>query len=373
MIAYALLTILLYSVIVFAIYGVFVRKYEQISVIESQGKIHFLFIPFFSLIFALFYFILTEMSGKVGKWGGDLANYYYKLENNLPTSEGLDFLYGLLRNINFSFVDFLFFTTFVCTLLALSSFRKCSNVTPVAILFFLCTDFVFLTFAQLKQCYACAFACLFFSDIMEKSLRLKNVRCFFWAVLASSFHTTGYILFPILILMNVLEKKKNSFILIMFIFICLLFVAKPLLIIFSGLSQSVLPVVSLKIAQYFIEENSIAEGGSALTFIKGAPFYFITLWAFVRKKNYSDIISNYDGFLFVSVIGSVLYLFSIESYWMFRFTAIFYFPMAVFWGKLFELEQNLFDRYFLAFLVFATAVIVRFRHIILMYLNYGGY
>lgn len=372
MIENALLTSLLYFTIVFLM--IFTCHYIEGFTTKSalaKGKISFFEIILYSALFSLFNFCLTNISLQNGKWTGDRGNYLYSFIVDRSNSVGLDILYGIAHFYSFDFYDVLYTTTFICCVLFFVAYKKMEHTSALALLFFLSTDVVFLTFAQLKQCYAIGFSFLFFAFMLQE--RKNDVICLILAILSACFHTTGFILILLYFIVRKIDSNGKNFKYVLMSTILVLLFMKPVLQGIADLFSGIIPSLSSRILKYFFVESSSSTDGSWLTFVKGCPYYVVTFFSLVRRKELSKEYANYDKFVFLSMIGSFLYLLSIVSYWMFRFTSLFYMPIAVLFGMIASKERDPVTRFILITIVIGTLIIVRVRHIILTYVNYGGY
>ncbi|SMG16999.1 EpsG family protein [Fibrobacter sp. UWB13] len=364
-------TILLYFFVVVLIYSYTKMKYVNTTVF-AYPLIRFsnFDIILFSLIFTFYNIFCTNLSGGINGLGGDRLNYFVSFVNHRVEMPGLELIFNAARFLHVDFLYVLYATTFICCTITFYGLKKTKNFSLFVLFFLLVTDYFSLTFAQLKQCYTNAFCILFFANILKESSVQRDVACVLYALSASLFHTTGFILFPIFLAMKLIEKKVVSLRFILFLMLLMLLFFKHILIFLVSFSSSFIPVLSAKIIHYFFEEYT--GYGSFLTFIKGIPFYFITCYGLMKKNNFEKIIPYYHQYLFLSIIGSCLYLFSIVSYWMFRFTALFYVPIGIFFYLLIRYEKNEVDRYFAILFVLGTSIIVKLRHDIIYYINYGA-
>jgi hypothetical protein len=330
-------------------------------------------IVIFSVSLSLYNVFCTHLSDHFNAWDkGDRANYLYSFLNDRSNSTGLDFLFNVAHLFDLEFVHFLYITTFLCAALTFWGLRQYKNLSLLSLFFFFSTDYFFMTFSQLKQCYTNAFSVLFFSVLFSEKNALRDVACLCLALLASLFHVTGYILFPIFIAFRIIESNSKNFRKVLFCFVFIISMFKPVLLFITNATSNILPYLSTKIALYFFDDAINMNDGSYMTFVKGCPFYFVTVIGLLRRRYLSKIIPFYDNYLLISIAASFLYALSIYSYWMFRFTSLFYLPVGVFFCLILRFERNLLDRFFTIFFIFVPTLVVRIRHIILSYINFGG-
>ena len=326
----------------------------------------------FSALFTALNYFCTNISLKKGIWEGDRGNYLYSFGTGRSNSMGLDFLYSVAHSLSFDFITLLYLTTFLCCILFFFALKKTKYFSTYSLIFLFSTDLIFLTFAQLKQCYTVGFSCVFFAYMLKNKQERNDLICLLLAFLASCFHVTGYLLFPIYFAIRFIEVSKNKFNVVLLVMLLILGTFGYVLKFMASIFSDLLPVISAKITTYFLEEE-IYSDGSWLTFIKGVPFYAVVLFAYLRRGAFSKIISDYDKYLFLSTIGALLYLMSIQSYWMFRFTALFYLPFALLFGVIMRNERDSISKWLLFLVVIGSLIVMRVRHILLVYIVHGGY
>lgn len=328
---------------------------------------------FFSLLFTCYNIYVTTIGEHYGKWQGDRGNYLYSFFYGRENSVGLDLIFQLAHYFSIDFIPLLYIISFVCCILYFVGFRKIKDQTISALVFFLSTDAIFLTFAQLKQCFSNAFGGIFFALMLdERQSKWNDLICLVLAFSASAFHSTGLILFLFFILFKLMDLSKINVRLVFVIALFCMFFYEPVLFFVAKVTSNI-PMLSSKITSYFVEKPMQGNDGSWMTFVKGFPFYIVVFYALYSRKNFLFEIKKFDKYLLISFVGAILYLFSIQSYWMFRFTSLFYLPIGVFLGLLIKRESDGFVKYLIAFLVVGGLVIVNVRNIILSYINSGGY
>jgi hypothetical protein len=156
-------------------------------------------IIFFSLIFTFYNIFCTSLSGGINGLSGDRFSYFFSFVYEREQTPGLEFIFNIARLFQVDFIYVLYATTFICCALTFYGLKKTRNFSLLVLFFLLCTDYFANTFAQLKQCYTNAFSIIFFALLLREKNKQQNTICIFIALLASMFHTTGFILFPIFI------------------------------------------------------------------------------------------------------------------------------------------------------------------------------
>ena len=165
-------------------------------------------------------------------------------------------------------------------------------------------------------------------------------------------------------------------------------------ILCSEILSPLVPDIAAKMKGYFTTSSHEA-GASPLAFIKGTPFYAVLIFGVLKRDKFIEKIENYDLYLFLSAWAAGMYFCMTYSYWMYRATAFFYVPVAIFCGKLRE-QINSADRKMLCgqlsgkknilhdpfncnesimfdISIYFTMFVILLRWIILIYRNYGGF
>lgn len=332
--------------------------YKNISVIA---------IILFSILFVFLNVYCTESSNEMG---GDRGNYFYGFIYGRKDSLGLNFVFNIVKIFTDDFHVVLYLTTFICCMLTFFAYRNINEAEVNALVFLFLTDFLFTTFVNLKQCYSNAFASLFFCLIVRERTYGRDILCLVLAVLASLFHPTGVILWPILIYFWIIPKGGKNISLYLFLIFCGALFAPQICMILAHIVAIPLPELSKKIVMYFGAENARVDGISRFSFIKGFPYYVLLASGIYKRRHLLYKEKNYDKYLFLTSVGTVLYAMSVHSYWMSRFTTMFYLPMGVFYSIIvrnFNGKKKQFFKIILAGSMFILIV----RYIFLIYTNYG--
>ena len=321
-----LLVSIVYLFIIFIVFALSYNKKEKII------KLNYKKILLFSLMFTILSFIVIKFSTTLH---GDRYNYYIEFLGYRSTSSGLTFIFDLIKRINGNFFVLGYFITFTCTFILFLSLKINIIKSKETILFVLFTDIIFFTFSVYKQCYTNMFSALFFAVLFNKKIKYKNIICIALIALCCAFHSTGYILIPIYILMVLYQNKKMKIapsILIVLIFIVF---QQNILQMLSNTFINIIPQISNKIQEYFYTE------------------------AF--------------QVLLLSIIGSTSYLFSIFSYWMYRFTLLFYLPTAMLFSVIIDNETNGKNRWLFKYSIYGFELLILIRWVILMYTRVKGF
>ena len=305
---------------------------------------------------------------------GDRLIYSLNFQGLRDTpSFGLELIIRFLKVFTNNPTSLFYFSTFVTLLITFFAFNVCSDTTPYAYLFLFSTQYVFNTFSVLKQSYTNSFAVLCIVSFLEgrrnKAYYLLGVASLFFSIL---FHHTGYFLIPICVILC-LKKTKLSVsvysILMLFLFLYLDTVA----VYIARMLNSVIPVLAEKITQYLGDNSTNEIVNEGLTYVKGLPFYMISVIGFIKRRSCINKINNYDNYLLLSIMLSFCYLTTIYNGWLYRFAYFFYLPVGVFFSLLlnsFKIKNN---RIIVGFGIVGVALFLTFRFVVLMFINNGGF
>lgn len=319
-----------------------------------------------SLLFALYNFICTSLSGPVH---GDRYHYLYEFMGYRKTSVGLTYMFDFAKlfssNINFLYC----LTTFICSFVTLYSFFNDKYANKYSLMFLLSTDFIFFSFYALKQCYVCAIASFIFYLINNSSCKWKYMISVILIYIACLFHSTGFILIPFFIILLMYKRKKINPLLIITVLSLFLLFSNAFLAIFLKYFSEFFPTVANKINEYFYSEGVYTE--SLFSFIKGFPFYAATIFGLFKYKRYSNY-KDYDKILILSFCGAFAYFISFMSYWMYRITALVYLPMSLLVGIIIINDKNEKNRllYFLCCIIIEVLILFRW---LFMIFSTGGF
>ena len=325
-----------------------------------------------TILFTLYNVLVTMQGIKTDNITGDRLIYSMNFAGLAEAgSLGLVLLIKFIRLFTDNSEWLFYGTTFICVMITFISFRKVEDTTSNAVLFLVLTQWVFCTIVNLKQCYSVAFSTIFFVFALKRN-SIKNVLgCLVSILMAILFHPTGYILLIVYPCMLFAKSNRSvNTILVLCIFIFIFFI--PIAQISIKLTRVIAPSLSDKLYQYF-GSGDISFADNAISFVKGLPFYYITVIGFLRRKKLSVIVKNYNKYLVLSIFASLVYLLSIYNEWLFRLIYLFYFPIAIFWGQLFKYNINKLSKVIDCVIVLGGLAVVLYRYIMLMYINYGGF
>lgn len=325
----------------------------------------------YALLFTLYNVFCTESSA-FSMAGGDRTNYAYDFTygTTRSLSTGLSVVYDIVRLCGGNIETVFYVSTFVCCALTFWAYRLSDDASAPVIPLLLCSEFVFFTFTALKQCYACAFASLFFVLMMRPRTVANTGAALLLVVLACLFHTAGFVLVPLFFLLLVREKKDMSFLIIGVCLVGVIFFLPWIATLLESIVQPFLPTLAGKIRYYFDVLNSEPNGGSSFTFLKWIPFYFITAWGFFRRRVFRPLIAHYDAYLVISCVASAAALCSFTSYWFYRFLYLFFLPVFIFYNLM---AAQCEDRRGPDILVYGGLGFLLLRFLVQIYVYYGGF
>lgn len=334
---------------------------------KNGKKISLTKIIIISVLFTLYNVLCTYFSIRTV---GDRANYAYEFMGYRATSVGLSFVFNIIKIFTMDVRILYYAITFFCCFITFFCCFRDKDTNKYALYFLLATDFVFFTFVALKQCFVCAFATLIYYIINNSKSRFKYVICALLIYISCLFHSTGFILIPIVILLFIYDKKRINLPILFFSVMLLLVFFNPLLSLLSSFLGRYVPALSGKINDYFYTTGLYTE--SKLVFVKGLPFYLISIIATVKRKIFSKDIKNYDKLVFMSYVGSISYFISIVSYWMYRITNLFYFPISVLFGIIMKNENNPKNKLLYFVIIFGSEFLILLRWLFLEFMQ-GGF
>ena len=374
-----IISITCYLITVLLAYFIVVTRYKKVYIgqkesveqgnTDYQRKMTFIMILSIAVLFTLYNVIVTKLNPTVASDRRNYALNFYGYRAS--PSAGLSFIINVVRRFSNNVESLYYVCTFIPVLITLIAYRVCKEAMPKALLFLLSTQYIFHTFAGLKQCYANAFAtlCIVFA------MRNKSVKDTVYSILSIIasiwFHHTGYFLIPVYIMIR-LRKNRKSLLLFYLVMAVLVVFLEPILIRVSSLLSPFASIVSNKINEYFGDAASIqADGG--LTIVKGIPFYIITIVGLIKRRQLINVVENYDNYLFVSSIVSFAYIATIYNGWVYRLSYFFYFPVGVFYGILINNISNTGNRRIIGMFTLGLSFLLTIRFLVLTYMNYGGF
>lgn len=322
-----------------------------------------------ALLFSLYNYVITT---EAGMYGGDRTNYLANyLGYRSSESSALNAIMSFSRSLGLDYNIFLCLVTFINTAITLTAYRLSKDANPYAFYLLCLTQYFFISLTAIKQVFAFSLATVFFVLVTEYNTMRSRVTCIIIAIVASLFHTTGFILFPLFIVLTRKIKIKGVLIFFSLLVLFMLFFGQIIRII-QKIVSPVIPSFGNKLQQYFADTGSSVEGGG-IHYIKGLPFYFIVGFGILARKRLVQLIDNYDKYLIIAGTGATLFAVSYYSYWFMRFIYLFIFSSVVFWTKISKKISNFNDRVLANFVVQGGFAVITFRLLYLVYSIYGGF
>lgn len=319
----------------------------------------------FSLLCMSYNIYVTETSTMMG---GDRTNYQYTYEyERINESIGLTLLMNIGRMYEIPFFSLLYFSTFFSMLMVFLAYRHSREATPYALLLFFLSFYLNESLTAMKQCYAMGCSTLLFSLLLQKHTILKDVLSIMLIIVACAFHSTGFILIPLYVVLRI-NSKYISIGKVLPILILVVMLFMPMMRFIGSLTGDVFSMLAGKADQYF-GSGEAAESGLLVT-LKGLPFYYISAIAIKYRKRLANKIPDFNKYLLLSLMGSLFYLLSFYDVWMSRFEYSFSFIILVFWAKVLDFVQ---DKITHKIVVMSLLVFFTYRHLILIYINFGGF
>lgn len=323
-----------------------------------------------SLLCSLYNYYVTETSVVTG---GDRLNYIANFTGiRKSPSAGLGLVIQLIHFFNGSVETLYYFTTFMCMFVTLLAYRNSKVAKPKDLLLLFLSQYVVTTFTALKQSYTSAFATLFFVLLLEGKGKRKDCICIILITLAILFHPTGFVLVPIYFVIKC-HKNKKDIILFFFVMLPIGLFFEPLMLFLAEMIYPMVPSLAEKIISYLGESRERFPDSSMFAFVKGVPYYFITLLGLVKRDKLLYRIRNYDNYLICIGTASFLYIMSIYNQWLSRFIYLFSFVAFVFFGLIVDTVAYKANRIVFNFFVCGGVAAVTYRFLILVYAISGGF
>ncbi|MBQ3461190.1 MAG: EpsG family protein [Solobacterium sp.] len=344
--------------------------YDIRSGLYAKKKLSIVAVICIAGLFTLYNVFVTSTSVVMGS---DRLNYVANF-NGLRTSPSISlmFLMHIIHRVNGSIETLFYFTTFFCVFLTLIAYRRSKDATPLSFVLLCVTQYFLITLTAIKQSYTSAFAVLFFVLILEYKSKKASFLAIACIILACLFHTTGYVLIPLYIMVKSPKNRYNLFI-YGIVLLILVFAFEPAMLALARIVTPIIPRLGGQLTAYFSDTSGNASDGIAISFIKGLPYYFITIYAVFKRNTLKDRINNYDNYLLVIATGSFLYFVSIYSGWLSRFVHLFSFVSFVFFGLLMKEVRIPSNRTIYKGFMFVSLAIETYRFLYLVYALWGGF
>lgn len=325
----------------------------------------------FSIVIVLYQIVF--MSVKTN-FGGDRGNYYVDFIYGRETGFALFDLYlKTIKHLTSSFSLVISITVFIVCFLSIYGLSLSKYFNGDALLFTLCTSFVFDSSINLKQGFVWAFTSLFVVITIEKKFKYKEILLFCLVFLSCGFHVTGYLLIILYFVLQ-LDLSKNNRVFFLFIGLILAFIfLNPILSLLSTVLKNIFPIVSERINFYLQDEDTNAQSSLLLAAVKGIPYYLLTVYGVLFRKNGKNKFEHYDDYLLIAAIGSILRLTSLYSYWYSRFVALFFVPYSILFSMVTASCGTKTNRKIIVLSILLPLLFITIRYVFIVYIVHGGF
>lgn len=367
----AVISVSFYLLIIFFVYFLASVSEKVVLKIGQKRLAHNKYNSFF--IFAsislcvLYDLYVTETSINMG---GDRTNYLYEFNNGRGIlTLGLQKVMDWFRVFSNDFTMFILLICCICVGLTLFAYRISSDSTPIVILLIFSSQYLFSIFVNFKQCFANAFAAIFFAVLFSKKRRKRDLLCIGIIILACLFHEASIILLPIYLMCRGKEIKHLEIWFILFI-IVMLFLDKFALL-GANIVSPFAPGIASKINLYFTNISEVES--RIIILLKGIPYYVI-LWIAIRRRNQIiEKINYYDEYVLITMVMVFLQVGALWSYWLPRAQYFLYLPVFILFGQIMDKTDETKSNIVIKLLVCGSVLFFSLRDLILMYIRYGGF
>jgi transmembrane protein EpsG len=280
--------------------------------------------------------------------------YYGSLETIISSKTEVGFL---LLNMAIDYLTddpyWLFLSiALIITFINLYTATKISNRYGLIIFLYLISIYFFQSTYLLRQALAVSFANL----ALLAYLKDLKIRYFLLSIVASTFHATAIILFPIFFIFKKTKNAKS--------YLNIIVVTVVVFFLFGSVFNTILSTTPY-IGQYINSENfNLSQGGGTLTVIfKGLPFYFLTIIALVKRKSLKQIMFKADFYIICSVFYSISWLLSYNMYWFFRMGWYFLLPTLALVPIVFSTIKNPKERFLYYIIFIFSLMLLTYRQI----------
>ncbi len=338
---------------------------------QRDDRLSFVAIVMISAAFVLYNVIVTKMNSATTHDRQIYTLVFYGYRTS--PSAGLSYVISIVKRFSSNVEVLYYVTTLLCMTITLIAYRVDNEASPRSLLFLLTTQYIFFSLEGLKQAYANAFAVLCIALALRNDGKKDTVMSIVSIILAITFHHTGYFLIPIYIALRLKKDKKTT--LASFVLLALMIAFfEPFLMRVASILSPYASTLSAKIYQYFGDSASDdLQTEGVLTFVKGFPFYVITIVGWIKRDKLVKSVENYDNFLFISGILSFTYMATLYNAWIYRLSYFFYLPEGIFYAVLMRNIENHRNKVLFMCSTIVVTSLLTLRFVMLMYFNYGGF
>lgn len=342
--------------------------YVALSYHKKGRKISWFAIVVYSILFS-FYSAYIGANPIVN----DRANYYAHFLSGRDISQdsiAVNYIFHELRKIsnNQNILPITFCG--ISVIIALTAYKYYKNITPKTLLFVFSSLFTIYTFVAYKQAPANALAALSFAIYFSNLKYIPKLFLLSCIIIATIlFHEVGYILVVVYFCLFLWGNKyiRNIGFFLLPIFMIIFPFAYRLILGNIGIVSESLESQ----AAHYVDGGG--EGMGAFPAFKGLYFYIITYIGIKYRSRLLKRISDYDRYLFLSIIASFVFMATAINYWYFRFSMLFYFPVFYFAHNIYlhalKWKRSVFNWYNLAYFYCLAMTI---KQLIQYFYRYGG-
>lgn len=367
----AISAVLIYlGLILFVYYTSKSNYYKNLN--DGKAKLSNAKILIYSLMFTVFNCYITSFKA-IDLSSADRFNYLQDFHGRKTGYWGFDLYLETIHKFTDNFNVVLYLTTFICCILMFWAYQKSSDSSHTSLLLLLSTRFIFDTFVNLKQCFACVFASIMFAVAMDKGKKTvtNHIIAVVCIVLACLFHSSGYVLIPLYLVF--IKKRNIDFRLATIIVLFIILFLKPMSLIAADAIHGYAPVLSDKIYEYFSDDSVHDVERSGIVVIKGLRYYIPFILGLLKRKEIKNTNDRYDEYLLLLLLGCASYAATLVSYWMMRMIQILYFPICIAIYQTLDNEKKPKNRMMQYIIVEGSMIFFLLRSIYLNIVNFGGY
>lgn len=265
------------------------------------------------------------------------------------------FLYKIMPDAKF----FFFVSSFIANFCLLWAFYKMKKYTFYKmVLIYLCTWYPFLSFYLIRQILAIGFVAIGMAEyINADDLKKCWKKTFFWFMLGMLFHGTAIVAIIWIVLCEVIKGKKS---------INRLFVLLALGVVLMW------PILNW-VLNWTVFQNKFLGSRTVQTisvevFMKGAPMLLAAVLGVLYRNRLYLKEPKIDRYIIGSLFFGFMWIYAINSYWVFRFS---FYGIFLFCGLMSILKKWLLNQKFAKYiyiLVIFISTVIFYRELIL-YMN----
>lgn len=262
---------------------------------------------------------------------------------------GYKILNTVIRHITTSPFWLFFIITLIASLVNIRVLLGLTSDLTGTVSLYLVSLYFFYTTYLFRQSLAVAIGNLAFLALLKN----KKILYFVFSVIATAFHSSAVILFPLYFVYQYTRSAKVYLVVIGF-FLVLLFGFEPLIgTILRGLS----------VDKYVSSYELVRGGGSATTVLRGLPFFVICGTALFRRKRIKKLYNKADMLIVASVVYSMCWILSYNVYWFFRVGWYVMLPTLALTPLIFKTMGDVSQRLLCKHIVYVVLLLITLRQV----------